>query len=428
MRRGVNAPGEASAFGSTERSVRSDLEDETVSDHPRIESIDEPAIRAFRAKRIRQELRRQDHEAVLVVDPVNLRYATGTRNMQVWTMHNIVRYALVFAHGPVVLFDLAAGRHLSAGLESVSDIRTSIPFDYMLVACNAESMAVRWAVQIHETLREHGCAADTLAVDRADTLMIRALEKLGIRVIDGKSVLEHARAIKSGEETKAFRTSLSTCEQSVRSLYEFAVPGMRESEAFGHLVGQSLARGGEYPETRLLTCGPRTNPWFKETSDRVMQAGELLSFDTDLIGPMGFYNDISRSWVIGGRRSTPVQETLLDISREQIAHNIDLLRPGMTFMEYASKAYRLPEACLPNRYADLAHGCGLGVEYPFVLYPEDADDGMYDGHFEVNMIVCVESYVGALHGPEGVKLEQPVLITDHGPEVLSELPLDAADF
>ena len=399
-----------------------------MNQQPPTDSIDEPAIRVWRAERIRQELHRQDFEAVLVVDPVNLRYATGTRNMQVWTMHNIVRYALVFAHGPTVLFDLATGRHLSAGLESVSEVRTSIAFDYMLVAGNAQAMAGRWAAQIHEALREHGCVADALAVDRADTLMIRSLEALGVRVLDGKSVLEHARAIKSAEEIRAFRASLATCEQSVRSLREFAVPGVRESEAFGHLVGQSLARGGEYPETRLLAAGPRTNPWFQESSDRAMQAGELLSFDTDLIGPMGFYNDISRSWVIGERRPTRAQATLLDISREQIAHNIDLLRPGVSFVEFASKAYRLPDAYLANRYADLVHGCGLGVEYPFVLYPEDADDGMYDGRFEPNMIVCVESYVGARDGPDGVKLEQPVLITDDGPEVLSTLPLDAANF
>ena len=203
---------------------------------------------------------------------------------------------------------------------------------------------------------------------------------------------------------------------------------MTEAEAFGHLVGQSLARGGEYPETRLLTGGPRTNPWFQETSDRVLQAGELLAFDTDLIGPMGFFNDFSRSWVIGDRRPTPAQATLLGISREQLAHNIDLLRPGTSFIEFASSAFRLPDAYLPNRYAVLAHGCGLAVEYPSVLYPEDADDGMYDGRFEANMIVCVESYVGAPGGPDGVKLEQPVLITDRGPHVLSELPLDASDF
>ena len=395
---------------------------------PAIDIAEEKEIRAWRAERIRRELRLRDLGAVLVVDPINLRYATGTRNMQVWTMHNIVRYALVFAHEPTVLFDLATGRHLSAGLESVSEVRTSIPFDYMLVGVNAETMARRWALQIHEALGEHGCAADKLAVDRADTLMIQALAELGTRVVDGKQVLEHARAIKSAEEIRAFRASLATCEESVRSLHAFAVPGVTEAQAFGHLVGQSLARGGEYPETRLLTGGPRTNPWFQETSDRVLQAGDLLAFDTDLIGPMGFYNDISRSWVIGERRPTPAQATLLDISTEQLAHNIDLLRPGTSFVDLASKAFRLPDAYLANRYADLVHGCGLGVEYPFVLYPEDADDGMYDGRFEANMIVCVESYVGAQDGPEGVKLEQPVLITDRGPTVLSELPLDASDF
>ena len=140
---------------------------------------------------------------------------------------------------------------------------------------------------------------------------------------------------------------------------------------------------------------------------------------------MGFYNDISRSWVIGERRPTSVQATLLDISSAQIAHNVDLLRPGMSFVELASKAYRLPDAYLSNRYADLAHGCGLGVEYPFVLYPEDADDGMYDGRFEANMIVCVESYTSGLRlgrcstDRMGVKLEQPVLITPSTTEHIS---------
>ena len=394
----------------------------------RHDGVDEAAIRAYRGERIREELARQDHEAVLVVDPVNLRYATGTRNMQVWTMHNICRYALVFAHGPTVLFDLATGRHLSAGLESVSDVRSSIPFDYMLVGDNAERMAGRWAAQVDDTLREHGCTGGRIAVDRADSLMVWALERRGRRVVDGKSLLEHARAIKSSEEIAAFRVSLRTCEESVRSLHAFVAPGMSESRALGHLVGESIARGGEYPETRLLSSGPRTNPWFQETSDRVLQAGDLLSFDTDLIGPMGFYNDISRSWTVGGSQPSPAQMTLFDISREQLAHNIDLLRPGVAFLEYASRAYRLPDLYLANRYADIVHGCGLGVEYPFVLYPEDAEDGAYDGHFEANMIVCVESYVGALDGAEGVKLEQPVLVTDHGPEILSDLPLDAADF
>ena len=70
------------------------------------DSIDETAIRAYRAKRIRHELRRQDREAVLVVDPINLRYATGTRNMQVWSnaQHRpVTPWSSLMA--PTVLFD-----------------------------------------------------------------------------------------------------------------------------------------------------------------------------------------------------------------------------------------------------------------------------------------------------------------------------------
>ena len=78
------------------------------------------------------------------------------------------------------------------------------------------------------------------------------------------------------------------------------------------------------------------------------------------------------------------------------------------------------------RDADLVHG--LGVEHAFVLYREDADDGKYDGRFEANVIVCVESCVGAQGGPESVKLEEPIRITKNGPEALTALPFDAADF
>ena len=392
------------------------------------DEIDETEIRRYRLQRICTQLQNHDQEAVLVVDPVNLRYATGTRNMQVWTMHNISRYALVMASGQVVLFELPTGKHLWKDFEALRDIRSAIAFDYMLVGYRAEEMAARWAKQINDALNEYDCHSVVLPVDRADTLMVSALDALGRKVVDGKSVLELARSVKSAEEIKAFRYSLRTCENAVRSLYEFAVPGTKESEAFGHLIGQSIAQGGEYPETRLLSSGPRTNPWFQEADDRVMQAGDCLSFDTDLIGPLGFYNDISRSWVIGGRSPSASQRTLFDISEAQLSHNIDLLRPGMSFVEYASKAFKLPPAYLANRYADMAHGCGLAVEYPFILYPEDADDGLYDGHLEANMIVCVESYVGELDGHEGVKLEQPVLITESGPVVLSQLPLRDDEF
>ncbi len=386
--------------------------------------IDEAAVRGHRQARVRRLMQEADVAAVLLFDPINLRYATGTRNMQVWSMHNFCRYALLAADGPTILFEVMPAAHLARDLETVDEIRPSLSADYMVAGPRSDEMAARWAGEIADLIATHGGGNRRLAVDRLDVPTALALQALGLELVDAKSVLERARAIKSLEEVRAFKRSLETCEASVAAMRAALVPGLRESDALAILLKESLARGGEYPETRLLTSGPRTNPWFQETSDRVMREGDLLSFDTDLIGPMGFYNDISRSWVIGETRPSDAQRHLYATARKQLETNIALLHPGVHFLEYAEQTFVLPEPYLANRYADVGHGCGLGVEYPFLWYPEDAEAGAYDGIFEENMIVCIESYVGAQGGHEGVKLEQPVWITAAGPVVLSDHPLE----
>jgi Xaa-Pro dipeptidase len=387
-------------------------------------AADEVTIRRYRLSRVRRRLAEGDLAGIVIFDPVNLRYATGSRNMQVWTMHNACRYVFVATVGPVVLFDLPSSMHLSHQLETIDERRPSLAWDYMAVGARGSEMAGRWAKEIADLVRSHGGGNRRLAIDRGDLLPLAALSGEGIESVDGKGVMERARAIKSPEEIAAFTHSLRTTEAAIGDLKSALRPGMAEQEALAILISGSLKRGGEYPETRLLSSGPRTNPWFQETTDRVMQAGELLSFDTDMIGPGGFYTDLSRSFLVGDGRPSDTQRRLYDLARRQLAHNIALLKPGVNFIELSEASFRLPDNCLPNRYADIAHGCGLGVEYPLVWYAEDAQWGAYDGRLEAGMIVCVESYIGEVGGSEGVKLEEPVLIAEAGPLVLSSYPLE----
>jgi len=385
---------------------------------------DERAIRAYRLARIRAQLAAADVAGILVSDPINLRYATGSRNMQVWTMHNVCRYAFVAAQGPVVLFELPSSMHLSRRLETIDEMRPSLAWDFMAVGGRGEEMAGRWAAEIADLVKTHGAGNRRLALDRGDVLPMAALAREGIAAVDGKGAMELARAIKSPLEIESFVASLRQTEAAVADMRAAIEPGMSEQEAMSIFLAGSVRRGGEYQETRVFVSGPRTNPWFQEASDRRMQAGELLSFDTDMIGPNGWYTDISRSFLIGDRRPTDSQRRLHDLARRQLDHNIALLRPGMSFVELSEKSFRLPESCLANRYADIAHGCGLGVEYPLVWYAEDAQWGAYDGLLAAGMIVCVESYIGEVGGTEGVKLEEPVLIGDAGPHILSSYPLE----
>ena len=68
------------------------------------------------------------------------------------------------------------------------------------------------------------------------------------------------------------------------------------------LHAENIRRGGEWIETRLLASGPRTNPWFQECGAAVIEAGDIVAFDTDLIGPYGYCADISRTWLAGDGR------------------------------------------------------------------------------------------------------------------------------
>ncbi len=236
--------------------------------------------------------------------------------------------------------------------------------------------------------------------------------------------MEHARLIKSPEEIQCMRTSIAVCEAAMHEMRERLQPGMTENALWSILHQVNIARGGEWIETRLLTSGPKTNPWFQETGFRVIEAGDLVSFDTDLIGPFGYCADISRTYLCGDGKASDEQRRLYLMAREHPAVNADLVKPGVTFREFAEKSLDLPPAFRANRYSVIAHGVGLCDEYPHIANAEDIDEHGYDGLIEPGMTLCLESYMGEDGGAKGVKLEQQVLVTDTGVELLSTFPFE----
>jgi Xaa-Pro aminopeptidase len=167
----------------------------------------------------------------------------------------------------------------------------------------------------------------------------------------------------------------------------------------------------------------------QEASSRVIAPSDLIGLDTDVVGPFGYYADFSRTFFCGTQRPNDEQKKLYNLAYEQIHHDLELLKPGATFREIAEKAWQIPEAYIPNRYFVLAHGVGMTGEYPYILHLQDFDKG-YDGILEPGMTLCLESYIGEHRdadtndGSEGVKLEQQVLITETGCELLSLFPFE----
>ncbi|MGI9318193.1 MAG: M24 family metallopeptidase, partial [bacterium] len=213
------------------------------------------------------------------------------------------------------------------------------------------------------------------------------------------------------------------CEIDVAKMREALRPGITENALWAKLHEANISLGGEWIETRLLSSGPRTYPWFRECSMRTIEDGDMVSFDTDLIGPYGYCSDMSRSWVCGDK-PTSEQKRIYALAWEQIQHNCSILKAGMSFREVSELAWKIPPEFADSRYSSLIHGVGLADEYPSIKHAHDLDKKGYEGMVEANMTLCVESYIGSEKSGEGVKLEEQVLITRDGCELMTHYPME----
>lgn len=389
-----------------------------------IAAPDLPTMRRYRLERIRAELKRRDYAGALLYDPVNIRYATDATNMQLWVAHNRTRHCFVATDGPVVLFDYFSCEHLSDHSGVVDEVRPAVSWAYLYSGELTGQKARRWAAGIAELVLEHGGGNRRIAVDHINPEGIEEFARLGISTGNGEAVMENARLIKSPDEILAMRRAIVACEAAMSEMEQALRPGISENELWAELHRGNIARGGEWIETRLLSSGPRTNPWFQECSSRTIEAGELVAFDTDLIGPYGFCADLSRTWLCGDAPPSHEQRDLFRIAADQIAHNTELMRPGISFRDLVECSSVPPGDCFPARYGVLYHGVGLADEYPTLPHAGDWTDDTPDGVLEPGMVLCVESYIGRLGGYEGVKIEEQILITETGYEKLSTYPLD----
>ena len=389
-----------------------------------VEALNSPRLRLYRNERVRAELRRRDYAAGLYCDAINVRYVTGSRNMQVWTLRNPARYVFVAADGPTVMFEFGGCDHLVRVLETIQEIRPVTSWFYFTSGARIAERANRWAAEIADLVMKHGGGNRRLAVDRVNPEGYAGLTKLGVSVHDGQEVVERARAIKSRDEIACMRSAIAVCEAGLERVRDALRPGVTENRLLAILNEVNIAGGGEYIETRLLTSGPRTNPWFQESSFRAVESGELLAIDTDMIGPNGYFADMSRTFLCGDRRPTDAQRNLYRLAYEQVETNVALLRPGASFRDVMSASWTMPDRFVAHRYMSLVHGAGLCGEYPYIPYPQDFDAKGYDGLIEENMTLCVESFIGDEGGGEGVKLEQLVLVTKDGAEPLTNFPFE----
>ena len=386
----------------------------------REDEIDFDKLRSYRLDRVKKELEKNNLEACILFDPVNVRYALDTLNMSVYNMHNLTRYCFIPVNGPVILYEYFNCEKLSEGLNLIDEIRPAITWDYFSNGDQSEAQLKKWINEVKDLSNSY-FKSKKIAIDVLNGPAVTALDKEGIKVVDAKLILEQARVIKSSEEIKCMRSAIDVAEMGIVKMREQLKPGMTENELWSILHQTNIENYGEWIECRILSSGERTNPWMQECSNKIIQDGEIVSFDTDMVGPYGYCADISRAFVVGNKFNDE-QKKLYSMAVEQIDYNSRLIKDGLFFKEFTEKSWVLPEDYYPNRYSVMVHGIGLCDEWPAIRYPTDG--GERSGTFQKNMTITVESYIGKVGGKEGVKLEQQYLIGENGLELMSHHPLE----
>lgn len=383
-------------------------------------------MREFRWKRLTQHVVDRGYGGILLFDPLNIRYATDTTNMQLWNTHNPFRAVLLCANGHMVIWDYKNSPFLASFNPLVKESRSGASMFYFLAGDKIEDVARKFAGEVKDLMREHAGENKRLAVDKIMAPGLKRLEAEGFEVMDGEEVTEKARSVKGPDEILAMRCSHEACNRAVDEMREAAKPGMTEDQIWSYLHAGNIKRGGEWIETRLLASGPRTNPWFQECGPRILQNNEILAFDTDLIGCYGICVDISRTWWIGDQKPTDKMVYAMNHAHEHIMTNMQMIAPGVSFKELTFGGHHLDEKYQKLKYGVKMHGVGLCDEWPSITYPDKWVEGAFDYDLEPGMVLCVEALVGEEGGGFSIKLEDQVLVTETGYENLTKYPFDDA--
>ena len=390
--------------------IRSGLEGRGLSPE-----VDFDRLHGYRLGRLREALARHDAAMCMLVNPVSLRYAADYRSYSLFQSHIPTTYLFVPQDGPVVI------HNAYGAVPGVDEIRAGRSISFFDGAGELPEQARLLAGDIADYLVEIGSGNRRVMVEYVNPSVTQALMQRGLEVLDGVSVAEEARTIKSPDEIACMKWAIAVAELGIARMRDALRPGVTELQLWGLLNYTNLANDGDWHEGRMLASGPRINPWLQEASPRMIEDGDLVGFDTDMVGPFGYFADISRTFHCGPSRPTGRQKELYGLAVEEVETNVALLRPGMGLNEFRDAAWPVPEEYRRNAYTCVIHGVGMCDEYPRVN-PGFRNNSVYDGVIEAGMVICVESYIGAVGERDGVKLEQQVLVTEDGVERLSTYP------
>ena len=389
------------------------------------ERVDLDRLRRERLARLKTALDASELGALLTFDFSNIRYMTST-HIGTWAMDKLIRFALLPRGGEPVVWDFgSAARHhqlYNPWLDGTKRARAGI--STLRGAFHPDAgIAADVAKKVAEVLREHGLAGAAVGVDLIEMPILAALQAEGFQVVDGQQVFLDARRIKTPDEITLLTQACSMVDAAYEELYAFLRPGVRENECVGVVSKVLYDLGSEYVEGVNAISGERYSPHPHVYSDRLIRPGDPAFFDI-LHSHLGYRTCYYRCFAVGS--ASRAQRDAYVRCREYMDRAIALVKPGATTADIVSVWPRAEEFGFADEMAAFAlqygHGVGLSIwEKPIFSrlvsldHPEPLEEGM---------VFALETYWPAADGWSAARIEEEVVVTATGCEVITKFPAE----
>ncbi|MEK6664820.1 MAG: M24 family metallopeptidase [candidate division NC10 bacterium] len=388
------------------------------------ERVNFDRLRRERLARAKAQLEASELGGLLCFDMYNIRYITST-NIGEWARDKLSRFCLLPRGDEPIMWDFgSAAKHHELYCPWMGGGRSRAGISLLRGAVAPEAgRAEDVARKIKRELEMRGLAKAPLGVDVIELPIYAALQKEGIAVVDGQQLMQAARRIKTPDEIVLLNTAAMMVDATYEKLYRAMRPGVRENELVALAAHTLYSMGSEDVEGVNAIAGERCSPHPHIFSDRVLRPGDPAYYDI-IHSYMGYRTCYYRSFAVGS--ASPALVDAYKRCREYLDVAIAMMKAGITTADIASMWPRAQEFGFPDEEAcfglQYGHGVGLSVwEQPVISRLVSLDHPVT---IEAGMVIALETFWPASDGWSAARIEEEVLVTETGHEVITRFPAE----
>jgi Xaa-Pro aminopeptidase len=386
--------------------------------------VDVDRLRRDRLARAKARLEESDLGALLLFDMNNIRYVTATA-IGSWSNDKLIRFALLTRTGEPIIWDFgSAARHHELFCPWLEEGHSRAGISTLKGAIHPKAgRAENVAEKIHTVLAELGLANEPVGVDVVEPPVLFALQRAGLEVVDGQQLMQEARMVKTPDEIVLLDTACMMVDAAYDHLFQALRPGFRENECVGLVSKVLFDMGSEQVEGVNAISGERCSPHPHVYTDRALRPGDPAYFDI-IHSFLGYKTCYYRTFTVGS--ASQAQVDAYAKCRYILDDAISRVRPGATTAEVAAAFPKAEDFGFQDEEAAFAlqfgHGVGLTVwEKPVIshMVSNDAPEVLQEG-----MVFALETFWPASDGWSAARIEEQLVVTADGCEVITRFPAE----